>query len=53
MARSSLREFQERLARRLAEAAGSERRGLLTADVALFRTGEVRQVAFDVHSARL
>lgn len=31
----------------------SERRGLLTADVALFRTGEVRQVAFDVHSARL
>ncbi len=29
MARSSLREFQERLARRLAEAAGSERRGLL------------------------
>ncbi len=29
MARSSLREFQERLARRLAEAAGAERRGLL------------------------
>ena len=29
MARSSLREFQERLARRLAEASGAERRGLL------------------------
>lgn len=29
MARSSLREFQERLARRLAEAGGAERRGLL------------------------